>query len=398
MRIVHLNYDALEKGGASIAMIRIHRALRAQGVDSIIACVAHAETEHSVLLKRPVVNRVVQVLAKCVMRVLFRGCHSTGFVPSGIVSQINALKPDVVVLHWLQQDTVSMRELTRIQAPMLWMHHDLWPTKGIKAHDLLPYWWRWYWPWARLTDSLVRWNKRRVFAKLRGRLTPVAASAWTCSEIVRSGAFGDTKPMQIALPLPESFLTACRALSETPRVRTTKFTVLNGSRDGFSGGLKGGDRLLAALRLLTSEARAQMRLQIVGRADQQVEDCGIEVEYLGWRPADELPRTYRGADVFAFPSRQETFGQTKIESLACGTPVLAFDETACAEGLDHLRTGYIAKPDDIADFAAGLRYYFAAWQKGGESRLTDAISSYTSVAVARAWIVACEKVVKGRAK
>src|SRR6185369_3871237 len=37
-----------------------------------------------------------------------------------------------------------------------------------------------------------------------------------------------------------------------------------------------------------------------------------------------LSTIYSAADVFVIPSLQESFGQTVIESLACGTPVVGF--------------------------------------------------------------------------
>ena len=79
---------------------------------------------------------------------------------------------------------------------------------------------------------------------------------------------------------------------------------------------------------------------------------------------EKLAQQYRDADVFAFPSRQETFGQTKIEALACGTPVIVFDETACAEGIKQLVNGYIAEKDNIEDYANGIRLLFAGKQAG----------------------------------
>ncbi len=386
MRILHLNYDAQEKGGASIAMIRIHRALLAEKVDSIIACIAHADVEASVLLKRPLLYRVLHFFGKCLMKVLFRGCHSTGFIPSGIVPQINALKPDIIVLHWLQQDTISMRELMHVKAPLFWMHHDLWPTMGLQPYTQISYWWRWYWPWARWVDSFVRRNKRYVFRRLGARLQPVAQSDWCYRELVQSGAYGTVNPIKISCPLSDAFVVAACRLGEVPRPQTEKFTILNGSRDGFCGGVKGGDRLLAALRWLSPEERAQMRLQIFGDSTSQEVDCGMEVEHLGWHPPEELPQFYRAADVFAFPSRQETFGQTKIEALACGTPVVCFDETACAESVAHLKTGYVARSDDVDDFVCGIRHYFELWKENHECRVTGGLSPFTPSSVAQMWI------------
>lgn len=48
------------------------------------------------------------------------------------------------------------------------------------------------------------------------------------------------------------------------------------------------------------------------------------VELLGFVPEDELPTYYGAADVFAMPTKQlEGFGLSTIESLSCGTPVIA---------------------------------------------------------------------------
>lgn len=48
------------------------------------------------------------------------------------------------------------------------------------------------------------------------------------------------------------------------------------------------------------------------------------VSFLGARHGDELASIYRGADVFVFPSRTDTFGLVNIEALACGLPVAAY--------------------------------------------------------------------------
>jgi glycosyltransferase involved in cell wall biosynthesis len=48
------------------------------------------------------------------------------------------------------------------------------------------------------------------------------------------------------------------------------------------------------------------------------------VRWLGVLPRDVLADLYASADVFAFPSRNETFGLVMLEAMACGTPVAAF--------------------------------------------------------------------------
>ena len=43
-----------------------------------------------------------------------------------------------------------------------------------------------------------------------------------------------------------------------------------------------------------------------------------------------------------FP-RQEAYGKTIVESMACGVPSVCFGSTGSAEIIDHLSTGYVAK-------------------------------------------------------
>jgi glycosyltransferase involved in cell wall biosynthesis len=86
---------------------------------------------------------------------------------------------------------------------------------------------------------------------------------------------------------------------------------------------------------------------------------GVEVSFLGeLTTAEDLVAAYHDADLFAFPSRQETQGQTKAEAMACGLPVVAFERTACAEGIIHKETGWIAPDGDISAFCAGLLWWF----------------------------------------
>ena len=55
------------------------------------------------------------------------------------------------------------------------------------------------------------------------------------------------------------------------------------------------------------------------------------MQLLGPVGHDELPALYRGADLFAFPSRHEGFGLPVLEAMAQGTPVVCADIPALVE-------------------------------------------------------------------
>ena len=86
-------------------------------------------------------------------------------------------------------------------------------------------------------------------------------------------------------------------------------------------------------------------------------DFGFPSKYLGRLHDDvTLSIIYSAADLTVTPSTQEAFGMTASESMACGTPVLAFGVCGPLDVIDHKIDGYLAKPFDIDDLSYGLEW------------------------------------------
>jgi glycosyltransferase involved in cell wall biosynthesis len=117
--------------------------------------------------------------------------------------------------------------------------------------------------------------------------------------------------------------------------------------------------LLAALQQLDNhEWQDRLELVVFGAsAPKQPIDLGFKTHYLGFMRDDlSLALAYSAADVTIVPSIQEAFGQTASESLACGTPVVAFNATGLKDIVDPQLNGYLAKAFDIEDLARGITW------------------------------------------
>lgn len=69
-------------------------------------------------------------------------------------------------------------------------------------------------------------------------------------------------------------------------------------------------------------------------------DCPDAI-FMGMSSHPELAVAYASADIFLFPSLTETFGNVTLESLASGTPVLAFDCAAAKEAITDGFNGWL---------------------------------------------------------
>ncbi len=115
--------------------------------------------------------------------------------------------------------------------------------------------------------------------------------------------------------------------------------------------LKGPDLLLRSIACM--EDRRDLRLLVVGgdrEGDEEVnrlrslaEDLGIVnmVTFFGIVEQPTLPLFYNAADLCIVPSHYESFGLVAVESLACGTPVIASRVGGLAETVKDGINGYL---------------------------------------------------------
>ena len=115
--------------------------------------------------------------------------------------------------------------------------------------------------------------------------------------------------------------------------------------------LKGLDLLLhTAAHLDTCE---KVKVLVVGGDDgrqQEVErlrslaqdlNVGDVFDFVGRVDQEQLPLYYSAADVCVVPSYYESFGLAALESMACGTPVVASRVGGLSTIVQHGRTGYL---------------------------------------------------------
>ncbi len=135
---------------------------------------------------------------------------------------------------------------------------------------------------------------------------------------------------------------------------------------------KGLDVLIRAYALIRSaHPRPRLTLEIAGTGQEnhilELENlaarCGLDdesVRFLGHVPTEGLPELYRRGLVCVQPSICfENLPNTLLESLACGTPVVASDLGSMPECVRPGETGFLFQPGDPQDLARVLEAFLA---------------------------------------
>lgn len=126
--------------------------------------------------------------------------------------------------------------------------------------------------------------------------------------------------------------------------------------------LKGLDLLVETAAQMDSEEGVRMIVvgadanggQEMDRVKQLAKERDLEdqIDFVGQVDHTELPLYYNAADVCVVPSYYESFGLVALESMACGTPVVATRVGGLSTIVQHGRTGYLKPwrcPDAFAN-------------------------------------------------
>ena len=245
-------------------------------------------------------------------------------------------------------------------------------------------------------------RKAKTYAKLKN-LTINGLSRWIAQSAKDSALLG-SKPI-INLPNPidtRIYRPIQKSLArEMLRIHTPKKMISFGAIGATSTPRKGFSELKVALQSLPQHLKSQCELLVFGSSEGEVLH-DMPTHFLGALHDDiALALLYSASDVFIMPSYVESFGQTALEALSCGTPVVAFDTSGLKDIITHKHNGYLAKCYDTNDLAKGMEWILsgesAMYENLSNNARSSAIKAFESSKVANAYITTYQKLARGGA-
>lgn len=352
-------------GGAARAAYRLHRGRLDAGRSSRMLVQKKFGNDDTVITGATALGKAINQARSRIGAELGKrggnldvGKRSLNLIPSMMHRRINQLDPDIVHLHWVGQETISISEIAKINAPVVWTMHDMWALSASRhyvpeSEDIAT-------PLAGGAGTRA-WFDRAVYQQKRRHwhdldVTVVAPSNWLARKARQSTLFARHPVRSIPNGIDTStYKPADRSLARSVlNLPDDAPLILFGAVNAFGDPRKGGALLYDAIEALNGAGSHDARLVVFGAMDGP-EDFSLPVHYQGYMQDDvSLALLYAACDVFVIPSRQENLPNTIMEALACGTPCVGFDVGGISEMIDHKANGFLADPFDTDELAAGI--------------------------------------------
>ncbi len=398
-RVLHVS-DSDGGGGAARASFRIHRSL--VSIESLLGVESHMLVRKSVSGDSRVVSidrtrtslladRLAHQVAKrerSLLKTENRIIHSVARRRTGALRQIQEMKPDAVVLHWIGDKVLSVEQLgklSRLGIPVYWVLHDTWAFCGAEHYpydqkdrrfiegyrqDNRPAW------EAGLDINRITWaRKRRHWTQ---PIHIIAPSRWIADLAQASALMQKWQVTVVPNPVDVAWWSSVsrRQARQQLGVASESRVVLFGAMGGEGDPRKGADLLREALsHLARSAPPALLRdlLVFTFGGKEGVDFIGeLPVRSVGRLDDEGLRKYYSASNVMVVPSRMDNLPQTAVEPIVCGTPVVGFNIGGMADIVTDGITGRLVEPFSTQALADAIVWAVSSHERteymSGEAR------------------------------
>lgn len=361
------------KGGAALAAYRLHKNLRAISVDSHMK-VRHKYSEDPYVIGpisylEKAINRLRsplgQILGK-LQKTNNKNYHSYNFIPSRWSQFINSSNFDVVNIHWIGAETMSIEDFGKVDKPIVMTLHDMWAFCGAEHVVEEQNYNRFIEGYSRSNrssssscidlDKLVWKRKKNNWQEKMYVVTP---SEWLAEKVKKSSLLSGSSvtviPNIVNLDIfrPLNKIECKRNIGISQRKKIIVFGAVNSKHNTN----KGYDLLAKALRKLSNLVETDTIQCVIFGASKPTgnTDIPFSTKWLGHIDGErELSRIYNCADVMIVPSRVENLPQTATEAQSCGVPVVAFNSTGLRDAVENGYTGLLVTPYNTDELAKAI--------------------------------------------
>ena len=369
MKVLHVNYSD-SNGGASIAVKRLHDILNQNNINSYLL-VSEKKILDEKIINIPknsekIKNLLKETLNRKLSRIVNRNdfkSFSLNVIPSKLINIINKINPDIVNLHWIGNETISIKDIKKIKSKIVWTMHDMWPFCATEHYTLGSEFINGY-KFSQNKKIFNFFNVDKYIWNLKknnyGNIDKIiCTSEWMHEKVNKSRLFKDKKIEIIPLPIDQKFWKPVNKYHarELLGIDEKQKLIIFGADNFLTNKRKGFDLLIKSISLLKKENKFNFKVLTFGETRNLDQFKSLDIKNLGYLNDDYTKKIlYSAADLTVIPSIVEAFGLIAQESIHCGTPCVAFNDTGLTSIIEHKKNGFLVNNKSEVSLKDGIEW------------------------------------------
>ncbi|MEZ7892928.1 MAG: glycosyltransferase [Candidatus Wallbacteria bacterium] len=373
------------EGGAAVSAFRLYQGLKKIGGIDASYIVNNKKTDFNDVISaetkfQKLFCNLVGVIDKIPLMLYYNRQKSTwsnNYFPNIFLSSyLDRASYDIANVHWIGGGFFPVYMLNKIGKPLVFTLHDSWIFTGgchlplncdnfIKGCGKCP----------QLNSNskydLSRLNlnkKHEVLSKIKRKIF-VCPSNWLSKIASKSSVLKDFDIRVIPNGIDiNSFRQIEKEVArKILGIDLNKKIILSGAKNFISDKIKGYSLFINSINLFLDKINDSQNYEIIlFGASKPVNNVELRLKtnYISYLYDEvSLRLLYSAADIMVVPSITENLPNTIMESLACGTPVVAFNIGGISDLVDHKINGYLASPFDENDLVNGMLWILSSDEK-----------------------------------
>ncbi|MCK5538357.1 MAG: glycosyltransferase, partial [Bacteroidales bacterium] len=355
-----------DRGGAGGSAYKLHRGLKVLGDHSAMYVMNKSKEDFSVIQASNLdKNKANQYNESVIRKDTYTG--NTMFSPA-IDQHLNdeslirlCANFDVIIIRWVA-NMLSNRQIaiiSNLNKPVIWVLSDMKPFTGgcHYSHGCYKYIYdncqdcpqlnRFNWlPSITLSSKVKYWSSS---------LQIVSPSQWMKNLAEKSPVFSNNKIEIITTPVELDIFKPYDSVDMRKKYNldADEKYILFGCHS-FTEKRKGYKELIKALSLIQNKNFTVLNIGITTNTDLY-DDLGIEYRTFGYiEDKSTLAEIYSLADLTVLPYLEDNLPNVLLESFACGTPVVSFDNGGMREVIIDDYNGRIVPSGDCDELARAI--------------------------------------------
>jgi len=297
-----------------------------------------------------------------------RGMENFRFPGSHQILELPPEMPDLVHAHNLHGEYFDLRYLSTLskKLPVVLTLHDAWLLSGNCAHSFECDRWKKGCgkcpdisinPGLEVDSTALNWKKKREIYK-KSSLYIATPCQWLMDKVnesILSIGMIEGRVIPNGVSLREFYPSNKKEARKILGLPCDEFILLFAANGIKNNIFKDFNTLQSALKFLSGIITTPIKVIALGEdADNEIFGK-ISITYIPHTHNKQLVSAYyQAADIYLHPARAETFPNTILEAMACGTPVVATRIGGIPEQVIDGRTGILVSPGSPEEFALAI--------------------------------------------